>query len=462
MNYSIVLKDGDDGFACFTRAQNSFFVNDPTQTLGYTDPFLADYLISQAHQFALPWLLKQMVLASSTLQSFDMVEASTNNHFQVLQLPGSEISLIVNATSHIPYKVRLTEQHATFGLSTNDLLLSNYSTVSFGDNSSMSLQLPHRLQTVYNSTEVLEDVKLDSISINPTFETGFFDPISTSDSQSPPQAPQQSTSYPRSEVHEFFEAGLWGGPFESFFNTSDVVVTYPNPDLPQIMAVYVGYADYVQLVINFTDGVLITDAPPHRSRILLQWVSETLQKNVTHIVPSHHHRDHAGGVPDYVAAGAVLVVPEVARTFYSAVNGGNVTFVTYNESTPFVLKDADIQFRSMWRDENPHARDWTYSIAASACPGEDDGVVAFNADVWSPDPNDGGMGDAVRFDAGYARQWLDTAVQDGLSRGTVVVGAHGGNTTTDKLESLIAITGYEYPALGTKDWKAGGALCGSL
>ncbi|KAL6864580.1 hypothetical protein J3F83DRAFT_761908 [Trichoderma novae-zelandiae] len=431
-----------------------------TRTLGYADSFLADYLIHQAQQFALPWLLQQMDRSSSGLRTYDMIETLTNNRFTVLELDDSGLSLLVNATSHRPYKIRSLESHATYGNVTNDLLLSNYSTVAFDNNSNLRLQLPHRLQTIYTSTDVLEDVKLDTISINPTIKASFFDPVLPAQDTSPPQAPQQSALYPRSEVHEFFEAGLWGGPFESFFSTSDVVVTHPIPDIPQIMAVYVGYADYVQLVLNFTDGVLITDAAPHRSRILIQWVRETLNKTVTHIVPSHHHRDHAGGVPDYVMAGATLVVPDVAKRFYSSVNNGNVKFATYSESHPFVLKDENIQFRSLWRDENPHARDWSYGIAASACPTEDDGVVAFVADVWSPDPDDGGMGDAVRFDIGYARQWLDAAVEDGLPRGTVVVGAHGGNTTIDKLESLIAITGYEYPELKTKDWKAGGAFCG--
>lgn len=460
MNYTIVMKDGDDGYACFTKGQNSFFIDDPTQALGYADSFLTDYLVNQAHQFALPWLLKQMTVTPSNLRSYEMTEPITNNRFRVLEMIGSELSLIVNATTHIPYKIRALERHATFGNSTNDLLLSNYSTVSFGGDSNLSFLLPHRLQTVFNSVNVLEDVKFDSITLNPTFERGFFDPLPVSNKQTPPQSPKQSNVYPRSEVHEFFEAGLWGGPFESFYNTSNVTVNYPIPSIPQIMSVYVGYADYVQLVVNFTDGILVTDAAPHRSRILLQWVKENFNKPITHVVPSHHHRDHAGGVPDYVAAGAVLVVPEVAKDFYSEVNRGNVKFATYNETDPFILKDNIVQFRSAWREENPHARDWSYGIATSACPSDNEEIAAFIADVWSPAPNTT-EGDAVRFDAGYARQWLDIAVQDGLPRHAVVVGAHGGVTTTDRLESLINITGYEYPVLGTKSWRLGGALCDS-
>lgn len=166
MNYTIVMKDGDDGYACFTKGQNSFFVDDPTQALGYADSVLTDYLINQAHQFALPWLLKQMAVAPSDLRSYEMAEPITNNRFQVLEIPSSELSLIVNATNHMPYKIRVLERHATFGNSTNDLLLSNYSTVPFGENSSLGILLPHRLQTVFNSANVLEDVKFDRITIN--------------------------------------------------------------------------------------------------------------------------------------------------------------------------------------------------------------------------------------------------------------------------------------------------------
>lgn len=33
--------------------------------------------------------------------------------------------------------------------------------------------------------------------------------------------------------------------------------------------------------------------------------------------PTHHHRDHSGGVPDYVAAGAKLIVPEMSREYWA-------------------------------------------------------------------------------------------------------------------------------------------------
>ena len=317
----------------------------------------------------------------------------------------------------------------------------------------MKITLPHRFQTLYNSADVLEDFLVESITINPKLPEGLFSVPPNFNSISPKTKPRPGVKYGTAEVHEFYETGLWSGPFD--FNTSDVVATHPLPGIPQIQSVYIGYPDYVQLVVEFGDGVLVTDAPPHRSKILIKWVAEKLGKSVKNVAPSHHHHDHAYGVGDYVKAGAILVVPDTAVDFYRKVNNGNVSVATFNETNPFVLRDSNVQFRAVWHDEPPHAKDWTYSLATAACPAETDGVVVFNADVWSPESN------GLRFDTGYARQWLDAAVQDGLPRDAVVVGAHGStaNGTLDVLESLLEITGFAYPRLTPKDWKAGGVFC---
>jgi len=43
--------------------------------------------------------------------------------------------------------------------------------------------------------------------------------------------------------------------------------------------------------------------------------------------PTHHHRDHSGGVPDYVAAGAKLIVPEISRGYWA--NIPDVEIITF-------------------------------------------------------------------------------------------------------------------------------------
>ena len=119
---------------------------------------------------------------------------------------------------------------------------------------------PIGLQLLYNSANILEDLIIDEVPISSAFENDLFQP------QPQPQAdgrtsgpkPARSPEYPRSEVHEFFEAGLWGGPFD--FNTSNVVASHPVPGLDSVHAVYVGYGGYVQLVVEFENGDLVTYA----------------------------------------------------------------------------------------------------------------------------------------------------------------------------------------------------------
>jgi hypothetical protein len=104
-------------------------------------------------------------------------------------------------------------------------------------------------------------------------------------------------------------------------------------------------------------------------------ISTILSRLSLVLVPSHHHRDHAGGVDDYVAAGAMLVVPEVARELYN-LTGRVTSMATYTDDEPFEFKDGSIEFRSFWREENPHARDWSFSVATRANPSTDDDVVS--------------------------------------------------------------------------------------
>ncbi len=61
---------------------------------------------------------------------------------------------------------------------------------------------------------------------------------------------------------------------------------------------------------DFGDAVMITDAPPHQSKLVIQWINDTLKKLPTHLLVTNHHHDHTNGAADHVAIGAKLVVSE--------------------------------------------------------------------------------------------------------------------------------------------------------
>ena len=74
------------------------------------------------------------------------------------------------------------------------------------------------------------------------------------------------------------------------------------------------------MIVQQENGVVVFDAPlnPQRSEAMLLWIAMNLGgAQVTHIVQSHHHTDHAAGVRTFVATGAALVVHQSTEAFYA-------------------------------------------------------------------------------------------------------------------------------------------------
>ena len=60
---------------------------------------------------------------------------------------------------------------------------------------------------------------------------------------------------------------------------------YPVPELPGLIhLVFVDAPVYKTTIANMEDVVMVTDAPAHQSKLVIQWVQENLKKNVTHLL----------------------------------------------------------------------------------------------------------------------------------------------------------------------------------
>jgi hypothetical protein len=110
------------------------------------------------------------------------------------------ITVIFDPESFLPYLVRSYEDHLIFGRSTNDYVLTNYTEIG-------GIKFPRLVQIMYNENSLLLHSLRDTITINPTFNVGFFDGIPLSQigstfSLSPPSAPVLSTEYGAAEVFE--------------------------------------------------------------------------------------------------------------------------------------------------------------------------------------------------------------------------------------------------------------------
>lgn len=76
---------------------------------------------------------------------------------------------------------------------------------------------------------------------------------------------------------------LWAGGYTG--KLSNVNVIYPVPELPGLIyLVFVDAPIYTTTIANMEDVVMVTDAPPHQSKLVIQWVQENLKKNVTHLL----------------------------------------------------------------------------------------------------------------------------------------------------------------------------------
>ncbi|KAM0430061.1 hypothetical protein ACHAPT_006067 [Fusarium lateritium] len=442
LEFSLVVNEGKDGFACYVKGNNQIYLPQELAP-GYTDSALTYNLILQAQMFS-PHLIYHM----RDTKSISAITVDINGlEFPAVHDPSREITVILDPKSKVPYIIRTAEQHPIYGESTKDLYLSDYKKVK-------GIQFPHLVQTIYNSTtqnlnQVIEDFVIDEVTLNPKFPSGFFDGLDEEKSFAPKSGPKKIPGVPDGLVTEW-NTNMLGSAFKNA-SIENLKVETPLKDLPYVHWVIVDDGDDMgakQLVIEFEDEVIVCDAPPQWSKAVMQWVAENLKKPITHVAPSHHHSDHTGGTADYVAAGAKLIVPEVAVDYWSSIPGA--TFATFNQTHPYVHRDSKIQAWFNWEQQATHAADWTYVTVTERCPTANSTIVAFEGDAW-----EAGL-DAEISNQGLMHQWLNQILADGLTRDAIVFPAHGKITP---LSELINITAFPYPDFDVTHWKQGAALC---
>ena len=446
VSFSLVVQTGNESLAWFRNGTNSM-VTDPGTDLGFADAGLTQYLVSDLDKFD-PLLLYHMIQGGQV----ECADLEINGiSLPAVYDPITNLTIGMDPTTYLPHVVRISEYNQVFGASTNDLYLANYQPPN-SSNTSTSMMLPRRFETVYNGGATIQDVLFENVEINPVFDAGQFDVQPDPNSKHPVQ--NRTANYLEtdlSKVGEFYETALWSGEFIE--NLDQVNATHPIPDLPQLWHLTFSTQDgdqggYAQLVIEVEDGVLVADAPDHLVQIVLGWINDNLHKPVKYIWPTHHHHDHAYGLSEYIGAGAKAVIPEIARHYWSNIPGASV--ITFNETQPFAVSDANLQVRALWQPEAPHAEDLSWLVVTKTCPSEADQMIIFEADVWNPDDQE------VRSDMGFTRQWLQWLDADGIRNNTIVTACHGG---TRVLQELIDITGYAYPEHQLNDFEAGGSLC---
>ncbi|KAF5700371.1 hypothetical protein FGLOB1_10835 [Fusarium globosum] len=308
MAFSLVVWTGDGNSACFVKGNNEVFL--PRNiTSGCVDAALANKFATDALMMS-PGLIKRVRRSKSSEDR----EVDING----IKLPAvysnlDKLLLIVDPETSLPYIVRSEEQLPLYGNATKDLYLSNYK-------EGQGIKFPHTIQTTYSSSSQRLSVVLEYFVIDKS-------------------ALQQSSATTSSIL--FLMAGnmsLLGSPVKNV--SVDALKSSRPVDLLQVYWLIIDDSHDLglkQLIIEFETEVIVCDAPPFWSEAVMEWIKRNIGKKVTYVAPSHHHRDHSGGVADYVRAGTKLIIPEMAVDYWSSIPGAE--FITFNQTHPYVHRD---------------------------------------------------------------------------------------------------------------------------
>ena len=112
----------------------------------------------------------------------------------------TNISVLFDPDTFLPYLIRSYEDHQIFGLSSNDYVVYNYT-------KSAGVQVPQRIKVVYNEDNLLMDSIIGNVEMNPRFSPGFFSGIPAAAINQTlgglsPTPPMLSDEYGEAEIFE--------------------------------------------------------------------------------------------------------------------------------------------------------------------------------------------------------------------------------------------------------------------
>ena len=133
------------------------------------------------------------------------------------------------------------------------------------------------------------------------------------------------------------------------------------------------------VLINYDQGLVLLEAPatPAHGTALVDAAATAFPGlDITHVVQSHHHQDHASGVRSVVAAGATAVVGNGVADFWDGVLSAPSTIrpdalssagvVPDIEEVPldgtFQISDPNVTITVHHVSENPHADDMVFTL----------------------------------------------------------------------------------------------------
>ncbi|MEQ1507622.1 MAG: MBL fold metallo-hydrolase, partial [Myxococcota bacterium] len=215
--------------------------------------------------------------------------------------PVAPITLWVNDVTGRIDKLTTLENDPTFSDVEVEVFYSGW-TASDG-----ALLFPSRVFVAVDGQLVRDETRTAPAAIDPAFGADTFT-VTTSPPAFDPDLAARGEQ--ESQFHQVF-SGV-GIPLSGL---ADAVT--PAELSPGVW--HLTTASHHAMLVEQQDGLVLFDAPlyPVLADAILAWAASTYpNKPITHVVVSHHHRDHVGGLRSLVAAGATVVVHEDLVDYY--------------------------------------------------------------------------------------------------------------------------------------------------
>jgi glyoxylase-like metal-dependent hydrolase (beta-lactamase superfamily II) len=262
--------------------------------------------------------------------------------------------VLFDRTSKLPVAVRTRDDDHIYGDSNYDLLLSDWKAVN-------GAQLAHTLSFRLNGQEV-QRLSYKEVAANQPIAA---DALAVPENLRTAALAAATTDVPYQWVIRRMFLGR--------FLDSDAVYFPPGGGFklvelaPNVQHVVGGTAN--NLIVAMKDNIVIFDAPVNEGQSA--WVIDAAKKRypgkrISHLVLTHHHMDHSGGVRTYIAEGATVIVGAPNKAYFEQVARAPHTLspdrLAKNPRTPTItevtetltLKDDTVQI-NVHNIPNPHS-----------------------------------------------------------------------------------------------------------
>ncbi len=250
-------------------------------------------------------ILRDAVTSPSLVSDGGFAEFNgVEHHLLVIEDDVSPITLFINAQTGTISKLETMENDHWLRDVTLEVFYNDWQPVDGG------LLFPNAVSITLDGTVIHEETR-NSVQVNPSLDDARFQFPEGADPSFDAELAAAGARTSQS-IQMFSARGFPQRLLQTFIDPQEVA-----PGIYHLRG-----SSHHSLVIEQEKGIIIAEAPLYseRSEAVIAWVAEQFpDKSITHVISSHHHRDHSSGLRAYVARGIPVVMNELATPIFEEI-----------------------------------------------------------------------------------------------------------------------------------------------